>query len=425
MSKEISSDYSACSVCVEDYNKSSRQKVVCKCGFSACRLCIKTYLLDSVSDPHCMSCKEGWNREFMVDNFEKTFMTKTYKKHRETVLYERELSLLPESQPYVEKIIELGKLAEEKMEIMNQIKILAHKQIEIELKMNEISRRGIEQTQKKEFIRHCPNGDCRGFLSTQHKCGVCGIWACSECREVKGDSQNSPHQCKKEILETVKTLEKDTKSCPTCSALIFKINGCDQIWCTKCHTAFSWKTLKIENGVIHNPEYFEYLRQNGKVLPRARGDVLCGREIDNFFIRDALYIFSKKNLEIARNVIHFSRVHLTRFRVEDPVERNRNIRIEYIMKKIDMDKMKFLLQKREKENEKKKEYNDIITMFINAMTEILYRLKDTENKKKKSEICDEMQTLRQYTNECLKRVSKYYNSKEHYINENFELFASN
>jgi TRAP-type mannitol/chloroaromatic compound transport system substrate-binding protein len=95
------------------------------------------------------------------------------------------------------------------------------------------------------------------------------------------------------------------------------------------------------------------------------------------------------------------------------------------MKKIDMDKMKFLLQKREKENEKKKEYNDIITMFINAMTEILYRLKDTENKKKKSEICDEMQTLRQYTNECLKRVSKYYNSKEHYINENFELFASN
>jgi hypothetical protein len=31
-----------------------------------------------------------------------------------------------------------------------------------------------------------------------------------------------------------------------------------------------------------------------------------------------------------------------------------------------------------------------------------------------------MQTLRRYTNECLKKVSKYYNSKEYYINEKFE-----
>jgi hypothetical protein len=122
--------------------------------------------------------------------------------------------------------MKLRKLEEEKNEIVNQINNLLNKQIQIEFEINEISRRGIEPTQKKEFIRHCPNGDCRGFLSTQHKCGVCEIWACAECREVKGDSQNSPHECKKEILETVKTLEKDTKSCPTCSALIFKINGC-------------------------------------------------------------------------------------------------------------------------------------------------------------------------------------------------------
>lgn len=50
-------------------------------------------------------------------------------------------------------------------------------------------------------------------------------------------------------------------------------HNCDQMYCIKCHTAFSWRTGEIETRHIHNPEYFRYLRENGEFIPRNPGDI--------------------------------------------------------------------------------------------------------------------------------------------------------
>ena len=81
----------SCNICVEQFNKTNRCKVTCKCDYEACRSCIKTYLLDKPEDAHCMSCKVGWDRAFMTESFEKIFMQKAFKSHREQILIEREL----------------------------------------------------------------------------------------------------------------------------------------------------------------------------------------------------------------------------------------------------------------------------------------------------------------------------------------------
>jgi len=83
---------------------------------------------------------------------------------------------------------------------------------------------------------------------------------CKNCHSLYKDG----HECKQYDIETVKQILSDTKPCPKCLTRISKIEGCDQMFCVSCFTAFSWNTGHIENGKIHNPHYFELIR-TGKI----------------------------------------------------------------------------------------------------------------------------------------------------------------
>lgn len=124
--------------------------------------------------------------------------------------------------------------------------------------------------EKHEFLMNCQAKDCKGYLSTKYKCGLCEQYTCSHCLLVKEEG----HECKEDDVSTVRLIRKDTKPCPKCSARISKIDGCDQMWCVECKTAFSWKSGNIVNGAIHNPHYYDYLRKTQGFVPRA--DNPCG-----------------------------------------------------------------------------------------------------------------------------------------------------
>jgi len=212
-----------CAICTEKFNKTTRDKINCEyCDFEACRDCCKKWVL-SETTPKCMNtaCDRTWTRKFISNKFPKSFINNELKEHREDVLLQQEIALLPETQPFVEEEIR-------KENINNEILTLRRRQFEIEnqiitLRSNLYNR---TVTERREFIRECPDEECRGFLSTAWKCGICEKWTCPDCHEIKGHNRDSDHICDPDNIATAQLLSKDTKPCPKCRTSIFKIDGC-------------------------------------------------------------------------------------------------------------------------------------------------------------------------------------------------------
>ena len=128
------------------------------------------------------------------------------------------------------------------------------------------------------FTKPCPYPDCRGYVSSAWKCGLCEKYSCSRCHEPKNGRDDPDHVCNEDTVATIALLAIDTKPCPNpaCLTPITKLSGCDQMWCPTCHWAFSWRTGNRvrAGGVIHNPHYFDHQRTvNNGEIPRQPGDI--------------------------------------------------------------------------------------------------------------------------------------------------------
>jgi hypothetical protein len=393
-----------CCVCVESFTKQAHRKPAkCPyCDVKACTTCTQTYLLNTTEDPHCMGCRRGWTREVLDQILLTTWVNGAYKKHREDILMDRERSRLPAAQIIVER----RKLAAERRPILDgiQAKILElNKQIGVlqheyyrESRIVSMLMAGSDPwataasankpaEERRVFIMPCPAADCRGFLSQAYKCGVCDVYVCPECREVKGLQRDGEHTCNPDTVATVQKLKKECRGCPECGTQIFKIEGCDQMFCTNCNTPFSWTTgKKVLAGAIHNPHYFEYLRKmNNGVQPRTPGDIPClanlpgAWEYDRLVTRrfnglpkeqnDALYVALMTiqhihNVEIQANVNNAEDLDTTDYAVR------------YLMKEIDGDRWKQLLQQKEKKRAKKDEVRQRYEAAVGAAIDIFGRL---------------------------------------------------
>jgi len=278
-----------CEVCCEKYNKSTHNKVRCEssgCGYEACKVCVRTYLLGTTNDPHCMNCKNQWTSQFLVSNLNKSYMDSDYKKHRKKLLAEREISRTPELMVLVERVARIED-EEKELAVLNDEYERVRKLMHEELKKVNAKRERIfrirngddaEKDERKKFIMPCPGDNCKGYLSSQYKCELCKLFTCPDCFELIGYTKEDEHVCKDENIKSAELIKKETKGCPKCGVRIFKISGCDQMWCTECKVAFSWNTGKmVVNVSIHNPHYYEYMKNNNNVaVTRNPGDVLCG-----------------------------------------------------------------------------------------------------------------------------------------------------
>jgi hypothetical protein len=321
-------------VCIEKFNKSTRKPVVCPyCTTSICRTCVQTTLLQENS-PKCImpECKKGWSDEFLSESFTKAWIDTTYKAHRSKVLLDQEKARLPDTQEDAARYINAKAIAEPRAARMRALReqldnLPLHKQLTdmLEGKDNKEQQRirksaeykalwklvkkegesiaqEIEQIRtdnvveninfsintygldwvyrngggpakkvekKWTFVGKCPKAECMGFVDLEYTCGLCKVEVCKECMEPK----TATHECNPDTVLNVKAMRKEAKPCPKCAAMISKIDGCDQMWCTQCHTAFSWRTGE-EETLVHNPHFYEWMRRTGQQM--APGSVRVG-----------------------------------------------------------------------------------------------------------------------------------------------------
>lgn len=484
-----------CQVCCEKFTSVTRKRVDCGwCEFAACTSCAQRYILDLPDAPSCMSCKHPWSREFLEGKFTKTFINGQLKKHREEVLFEIEKALLPETQPYAEMLKDSYDLKEKAKVMRKEMKELMRKgipgnagpvwykavrdrNVQVAILKEDIrycenmighhQRRILRHetgttdpttTERRSFIKPCPTADCRGFLSTAWKCGLCSVKVCNKCHAIKtGDTTDgegtsagaaaaaaAAHVCKPEDVATVEMMAKDSKPCPKCGAMIQKIEGCSQMFHTPlsggCGAVFDWNTLRLHtgaDGTIHNPHWYEYQRHmNNGTVPRQLGDMVCGGMPNYGAVQQVITrlqaagtatqrpinsnLTSFVNLHRAHN--HNEHVVLPLWRV-DMIGDNRVLRAEFLLKKYTEPKFKQLLQQREKAREKKQHIRQIMMMFQVASEDMLMRFVRVTDADEATSLLTEVKELVKYTNASFAKAAKLFNCVQPYVDHDFKIIT--
>lgn len=429
---------------------------------------------------------------FLSTHFDRSFIDKDLKSHRENILIDRERALMVATQPYVENLIQSE-------EILSKVNELEKLRSQMSARIYGLFRArdlilgsNVFGQAKKQFVQKCRNSDCKGFLSTQWRCGLCKHYSCSDCLEVLGlirprtahaeepthgtagagagagaaagagadteiDERNEedPHICDPNTVATVSLLKRDTKPCPSCQTPIFRIEGCDQMFCTVCNTGFSWKTGRKETGIIHNPHYFEWRNRD-----TARAEVEEGHccednglthhfsertdrsirllnatqmelpEYEHFHRQNPLLTDAKAFRNICRWIMHVTIIDLPRFQTND-TEDNLQIRVQYMRNRLSEETFKRKIQQVDKQRSKHREYYSIISMTTAAATDIMKRFgyvieQLANNNMSVMQIMEttfdlENARLIAYSNDRLEEISKAFKSVQYQFTNQFEL----
>lgn len=424
-----------CNICFDKFTTTLRARIQCPfCPSATCKTCLQQYLLSLSEDPHCMGCKREWNREFLDIHLPATFRKGALRQQRRKVLVEREMAMLPSMQVYVEATVhrnkswqkykECGDLVDRltiersksdqrisllersvqssELEIPNEITALIGKSSEKQKEIYELNLKsrfyynqynrnlaflegrdsGVKQV--RQFIMKCPGNaedgePCRGFLSSQWKCGTCQKYFCNDCHVLLGDRADAPHTCNEDTKATAALIRKETRPCPKCGVRISKIEGCDQMWCTACQATFSWNTGQILHNVrVHNPHYYEYLRRTGGNVPRELGDIPCGGIPDYYvFIRNlrTLRGLSQKEIDelvlMHRSLSDISQVRLPEYPLRRPANDNRDLDVTYLMGSISKEDWARQLELKETKFERRKEVGLVLQTLVHVAAEKL------------------------------------------------------
>ena len=383
------------------------------CQYKACLNCNKYFILNS-NTAECMNCKKVWNDDFIDTIFPKSFRKKEFKIHIENIMFEKQEAMFGET---IEEINKDKKADGIKVKIL----MLEKQILEYKMELNNLYADNTQKNKEKNIIiiKKCPTDNCQGYLDRKYKCGICEVQICSKCENIKKnviEGEEDEHVCNKDDVDTVSLKNKTSKPCPTCSKLTFKAGGCSQVWCPPpCNggkgTSWNFNTGLLDKGAVHSPDYYDYMRKNGNLLPAnncrenllfpaiwelqrtmSRKDFLHITDIHRFFI------------DLENNVMKkFEERNLGDFRA------NLDLRKLYLTNKLDKSQFKRNLFARNKKINKKKTIYENLDILYQVGFDIFNRLK--YNHITKAQAIEELNNIRCYYNTIIKKTKDRYDCK--------------
>jgi hypothetical protein len=191
-----------CCVCLstsEELTEAKTKLIDCPfCPKATCKTCLNKYIIEGTLVPCCPNpeCKKVYDNEFLKKVFSKKFVETEIRLKNENLLYAEETAKLPETTAKIARRLEyerefnevdneIGKFLKQVMELDEKINELRLKREHIKTELKEKGEKGEkgEEKERRKFVMPCPMEGCRGFLSSQWKCGICGSNICKDCRK--------------------------------------------------------------------------------------------------------------------------------------------------------------------------------------------------------------------------------------------------
>jgi hypothetical protein len=494
----ISHSNELCEICCENLNYSTHSKIICPhCTFTSCKKCNHRYLLESIAEAHCMKCRNRWTYKNLLELFGHNFTNVTYRKQRGNYLLDRSKSNIPLAMSYIDTEKKMDELYKEEHKILDHIHkklhisktykqeeefdILSNRRILLyhqrqELRGSTFQYRRRDETNvnlTKDYVDPCPVEQCRGFVrKADQKCGICDTFVCQKCCKILGKAQKTQknlceeeeingnadvedlslkldrlHICKVEDVESVKEIRKHSQQCPSCKIRIFRISGCDTMWCTNCNTGFNWRTGIIIQNVreLHNPHYAEFVRKNPNFeYTHNRNDrslnpcdVLTLETYENFGYDSVMRQF--KNLFVVPsglfnlNATNFNDIicqfqqligHTRQYAIEKFLQGNQYDELEYAYRylkhMLDEKQWRIQIEHHERFRQTNREYADLTLLWLVVMRDLFEKYLMSPSRKNIDEnetrqFIKEMINITTYINTLITDMNQLYNRKTNLI----------
>lgn len=480
-----------CRICYLRFTRHKRKKITClDCNLQFCLQCFyRNAELSTSADIKCPQCARTFSKEFIRESTNRNFMNTVYREKYTEMLFANQMSFRGSTAQFIDSLKRKRSIQQDINrcnEIINEQKRAVTRLVHKINDENDFYYGKLEDAEKKNSVpeRNCTEIGCNGILRFQENeersdgallefaestqslesvesleleecvstlgilgdivmvCTSCEKRVCGVCYKPYVTEQDCMHMCKQEDLDSLRMIEKDCKPCPSCRVPIMYESGCSQMFCTSCHCAFDWRSLRIftSGSYFHNPHYASFRESNGG------GSVNSSIPADHFFqstriapeeisfldiekkVKEVFGACGRKELaeksKTMKGYLYFANECLENYgksKIEMEELRHRQSRVKYMMNELDEKDFKESLYLYERHNECRDMLEEELRNYAKIARNALLRWA------KLGEISDveAVESIQLSFTEAKRRVSEFYSRMKKSPVTVMKLFATN